>query len=214
MNPRRSRLGSLALAGVLAACGGCGAQAAANDGGTDAPPGDRASAHGYLLPGFPGGYDFAVLLPPSFAPLLSLSGEEATREPPEADFYAPASPYYFSYAFIWWLVGNPVLTTATLQSDLDLYYTGLCPSQTVTVTLQEPAAGATADAGAGMLVARRAGTLDVGTCFDNPVPPSVVELSTYDCPDHHAVIALISPQETSGQVWQELRGIRDGFSCW
>jgi hypothetical protein len=202
MKDRRLWTGVL-LAGALAACSGNGV-----------PPVDGATAHGYLLPTFPGGYEFFVALPPPFSSFLPLSGEESTREPPEADFYAPASEYFFSYAFIWWLAGTPDLSTAALQSDVDLYYTGLCPSPTVAVTLQEPDATASADAGAGALAARRAGTLDVGTCFNNPVPPAAMELSTYDCPDHHAVIALVSPQDTSSHVWQELRAIRDGFQCW
>jgi hypothetical protein len=210
MNDRRPGFRALTvLAAALAGCGGGAVRTTNPDAdGADAPP------HGYVLPAFPGGYQFALVLPPSFSPSLALSGEEATREPPESEFYAPGTEYFFSYAFIWWLVGTPDLSTEALQGDVDVYYTGLCPSQTVAVTLQAPDATAGADAGAGVLVARRGGALDVGTCFNHPVPPSAIELSTYDCPDHQAVIALISPQDASGPVWQELRGIRDGFLCW
>jgi hypothetical protein len=65
-----------------------------------------------------------------------------------------------------------------------------------------------------MLVARRAGTLEVGTCFGNPVGPATIDVSTYDCPDHRAVIVLVSPQPASSQVWTDLYAIRDGFNCW
>jgi hypothetical protein len=173
--------------------------------------GDVAPPHGYALPEFPGGYAFHTALPPTFSRFLPLSGEEATREPPEAEFYDPASPYFFSYLFVWWLTGTPDLSTTALHDDLVLYYTGLCPSQTVAVTLGDPAPPA-GDGGA--LVARRAGTLEAGTCLGNPVPVAAVETATYDCPDHAAVIVVVSPQPSSSQVRADLVAIRDGFTCW
>jgi hypothetical protein len=210
----------IALVAALGACGGaCGGTSAppsdggdASDGGADTAA-DLPQPGGYALPEFPGGNTFFIQLPPSFSPFLPLTGEEATREPP--GFYDPASPYLFSYGFIWWLTGTPDLSTAALQANLRNYYVGACPSQTVTATLGEPAAAtATADAGAGVLVARRAGTLETGTCFGNPVGTATLDVSTYDCPDHAAVIVMVSPQPASSQVWTDLRAIRDGFNCW
>ena len=189
----------LAIIMVLAGCGGGGAMP------------EPEPRHGFSLPGFPGGFTFRTELPPAFSRFLPLYGEEETREPPEADFYDPSSAYFFSYLFIWWLTATPDLSTAALRDDVDLYYTGLCPSQTVAVTLADPEP-ATADVG--MLVARRRGTLDAGTCLGNPVPIAAVETSTYGCPDHAAVIVLVSPQPAASQVWAEVVAIRDGFTCW
>lgn len=192
----------LAIIAVLAGCG-CGGKTGQGDGGT--------APHGYALPEFPGGFAFHTSLPPAFSPFLPLYGEETTREPPEADFYDPASPSFFSYVFIWWLTGTPDLSTTALRDDLRLYYTGLCPSDAVTVALGDPDPAAV---DAGMLVARRSGALDAHTCLGNPVPIAAVETSTYDCPDHTAIIVLVSPQPTSSDVWSQLAAIRDGFTCW
>jgi len=189
----------LALMMLLGGCGGGGAMP------------DAAPLHGYSLPQRPGGFTFHTQLPPAFSRFLPLSGEEETREPPEADFYDPSSASFFSYLFIWWLTDTPDLSTTALRADLDLYYTDLCPSQTVAVTLADPEPAA-ADAEA--LVARRGGTLDAQTCLGNPVPIAAVETSTYDCPDHAAVIVLVSPQPPSSQVWTDLLAVRDGFTCW
>jgi len=186
---------------ILMALGGCG-----GGGMTVVTP-----LHGYSLPQFPGGFTFHTGLPPAFSRFLPLSGEEETREPPGADFYNPSSAYFFSYLFIWWLTDTPDLSTTALRDDLSLYYTGLCPSQTVVVTRADPEPAA---ADAGTLVARRRGTLDAQTCLGNPVPIAAVETSTYNCPDHAAVIVLVSPQPPSSEVWTDLVAIRDGFTCW
>jgi hypothetical protein len=214
-------------AAALLSAGGCGGGAAAPDadagslgdamgvdGGVPDGGGDGGDANppqpgGYSLPGFPDGVDFFIQLPPSFSPFLPLSGDEATREP--AAFYDTTSDYFFSYGFIWWLTGSPDLSTTGLGSDLRTYFVGLCGTSTpVALTLDEPVPAGSA---------RRAGTLDVGngqpgSCFGNPVPPATLDVSTFDCPDHQAVIVLVSPQPQSSQVWTDLRAIRDGFLCW
>jgi hypothetical protein len=209
------RIGLAALAVVLpAACGGTSAQSpsgadgAAGQGGNPDAGAEAATPGGYSLPDFPGGNDFFLSLPPTFSPFLPLSGDEATREPP--GFHDPASDYYFSYEFIWWLTGTPDLSTAGLRADLHDYFIGLCGSTTAAVTLGDPPGG-TADAG--VLVARREGTLDAGSCFNSPVPLATIEASTYACPDHTAVIVLVSPQPAASQVWTDLRAIRDQFTC-
>jgi len=88
---------------------------------------------------------------------------------------------------------------------------GLCRNTAAAVTLGEPATGSP---DAGPLVARREGTLEVGTCFGNAVTIATMDVSTYNCPDHEAVIVLVSPQPQASHVWTELRAIRDGFMCW
>jgi len=192
----------LAMTMVLVGCAGCGT----------AQPGDGGTApHGYALPEFPAGVAFHTSLPPAFSPFLPLYGEEATREPPAVDFYDPTSPYFFSYVFIWWLTSTPDLSTSALRDDVRLYYTGLCPSATVSVTLGEPE---TAVADARMPVTRRSGALDAHSCLGNPVPIAALETSTYNCPDHAAVVVVVSPQPLSSQVWMDLVAIRDGFTCW
>ena len=179
------------------------------------PDGDAGAPHGYALDSFAGGFDFRLTLPPDFSRFLPLTGDEVTREPP--GFHDQTSPEYFSYEFLWWLTDSPDLSTSALRSDLMLYFTGLCASSTVAVTIDEPlpaTGGGDADAGAGVLLARRAGTLTAGDCFNAPVPAATLEVSTYRCPDHDAVITIVSPQPNPGPVWTELNTIRDSFSCW
>src|SRR5215471_13915524 len=214
---RQSSIGAALPLVLVIACGGGGTPAhggsdidamtpdapagpaAPDAGGEDGMPG------GYSLPSFPGGNSFFYLLPPSFSRFLPLYGEGSTREPP--GFYDTTSDDFFSYAFIWWIDGTADLSTSALRDDIQIYYTGLCPSPNVAATLDDPSA-ATRDAGA--LVARRAGTLNVGMCFSNPVPLATIEVSSYECPDHHAVLVLVSPQPTTSQVWSDLYAIRDG----
>jgi hypothetical protein len=178
------------------------------DTGPDQDAGDAPVPHGYSLPGFEGGTEYGYRLPPPFSPFLPLRGDGATREP--AGFYEPTSDYFFSYAFIWWIEDMPDLSTSALESDIELYFAGLCPSPTAAVTLGDSGA---LPADPGMLAARRAGTLEAGTCFDNPVPLATLEVSTYACPDHAAVLVLVSPEPSSSQVWTDLFAIRDGFTC-
>ena len=203
------------LLAMVTALGACGGATPASDGGDVAGDVGADTAvdvplpGGYRLPEFPGGNTFYLQLPPTFSPFLPLSGEEATREPP--GFYDPASAYLFSYGFIWWLTGTPDLSTEALRTDLRNYYAGACPSTTVTVTLDDPTP---AGADGGLLVARRMGTLDTGSCLGNPVPTATLDVSTYDCPDHTAVIVMVSPQPAGSQVWTDLLALRDGFTCW
>jgi hypothetical protein len=223
MTPRGSSVATIAVT-LLASCGGGAAPGhdagdagdapapdvpALDAGGQGDAGADAAAPGSYSLPEFPGGNAFYIRLPPMFAPFLPLFGDEATREPP--GFYEPTSEYLFSYGFIWWLTGAPDLSTAALRSHIREYYVGLCKTTSTVVTLDGPTAG---PPDAGPLVARRDGTLEVGTCFNNTVGTATIEVSTYDCPDHEAVIVLVSPQPQSSQVWTELRAIRDGFMCW
>ena len=186
--------------------------AAGTDADVGGPP-DAAMPGGFILDSFEGGFDDHFTLPPRFSSFLPLTGEEATREPP--GFYDANATTYFSYAFLWWLTGTPDLSTAALRDDLQIYYIGLCGTSRVTVTLQEPQSpqDARGAVDAGVLLARRDGTLAAGTCFGNPVPTATLEVSTYQCPDHSAVLVLVRSQSPSSQVGADLVPIRDSFTC-
>jgi hypothetical protein len=186
------------LAALL--CVSCGA----HDG---KPPPADASAGGFSLGSFTDGFDDHLPLPPYFASLLPLHGQEETRESP--GLYDPSSDQYFSYGVFWWAEGSVDLTTEALRSDVATYYTGLCNSTSVTVTLGDPDGTATAP-----YSSRRTGAMSVGSCFNAAVPPATIEVSAAACPDHTAILILVSPQPASSQVWTDLHAIRDSFRCW
>jgi len=174
---------------------------------TDASTAADSSMGGFSLGSFAGGFDDQLVLPPHFAAALPLHGLEETRESP--GLYQPAGDQYFSYAVFWWAEGSVDLSTEALRSDLATYYAGLCMSPSVTVTLGDPEAVA-----AGEFSSRRAGEMSVGSCFGAAVPPAMIEVSVASCPDHTAILILVSPQPASSQVWADLHSIRDSFSCW
>jgi len=173
----------------------------------DASTATDSSMGGFSLGSFADGFDDQLALPPQFARALPLHGLEETRESP--GMYLPADDQYFSYAVMWWAEGSVDLSTAALRSDLATYYAGLCANPSVTVTLGDPEAVAT-----GQFSSRRAGEMSVGSCFGAAVPPATIEVSAASCPDHTAVLILVSPQPASSQVWADLDSIRDSFSCW
>ncbi|HMI87617.1 MAG TPA: hypothetical protein VK550_26205 [Polyangiaceae bacterium] len=176
-------------------------------------PFDSARPGGFMLDSFVGGFDDYFSLPPRFSSFFPLTGEEVTREPP--GFYDVNASTYFSYAFLWWVTGTPDVSTGALRDDLQIYYIGLCGNSQVKVTLQDPQIprGPHGSVDAGVLLARRDGTLSAGTCFGNPVPMATLEVSTYQCPDHSAVLMLVRSQPPSSQVRADLVRIRDSFSC-
>jgi hypothetical protein len=63
------------------------------------------------------------LVPPSFAPTITYKGVEDIRFAP--GWAKTGSDEYWSYAFLWYLEGKPVVTATTLEKDLKAYYTGL-----------------------------------------------------------------------------------------
>jgi hypothetical protein len=56
--------------------------------------------------------------------------------------------------------------------------------------------------------------MSVGSCFGAAVPAAMIEVSAASCPDHTAILILVSPQPASSQVWADLDSIRDSFNCW
>jgi hypothetical protein len=77
----------------------------------------------YVLPLLKGWSKERFALPPDFAQSFSWKGVEELRfHPGWAD---PASPGYWSYAFLWWIDGNPSIDESALQHNLQAYYSGL-----------------------------------------------------------------------------------------
>jgi hypothetical protein len=62
-------------------------------------------------------------LPPDFAPQMNFKGVEDLRFAP--GWGDSTSVGYWSYTYLWWLDGNPMIDATSLQANLKAYYTGL-----------------------------------------------------------------------------------------
>ena len=65
-----------------------------------------------------------IKLPPGFAPDMKLKGSEHIRFAP--GMMRPASDSFFSYAFVFELQPQPVLTEAVIKDEFLKYFRGLC----------------------------------------------------------------------------------------
>jgi hypothetical protein len=71
----------------------------------------------------PGWRSETIPFPLDFAPTLAHTGAEELRFP--KGFFDPASPEYWSYAFIWRTTDAAELDAAQLASELTIYFQGL-----------------------------------------------------------------------------------------
>src|ERR1700760_3139406 len=65
-----------------------------------------------------------IPFPLEFAPSLKHKGLEELRFAP--GMFKPGAPDFFSYAFVWWLEGEPPPAASALESELPVYFRGLC----------------------------------------------------------------------------------------
>src|SRR5262245_39742330 len=64
-----------------------------------------------------------IPFPLTFAPKLPYRGFEELRFAPS--FFDPKSTNFWSYAFVWWLDGQPALTKPSFERDFVAYFAGL-----------------------------------------------------------------------------------------
>ena len=64
-----------------------------------------------------------IPFPLGFAPDIDYKGVEELRFAP--GMFKPEADTYFTYAFVWWLEGQPQIDEARLQADLLKYFRGL-----------------------------------------------------------------------------------------
>jgi hypothetical protein len=159
-----------------------------------------------------------IPFPLGFAPDLPYRGLEEIRFAPA--FFNPEAPGYFSYAFVWWLEGNPTLDNTTLERDLARYFAGLCgavggkkfsfdPSRfKATLAPGAPRAGAQTFEG----------TIDAYDPFEKGGGRELtlnVELSTRDCAaaSRRVLMVVASPKPRSDAIWKELEAREAAFHC-
>jgi hypothetical protein len=162
-----------------------------------------------------------IPFPLDFAPDIQLQGVEELRFPP--GMFKPDAPTYWSYAFVWWLEGEPVLGEAELEDGLNRYFAGL--TRAVGEKKHQFDAGRfrvdlTSQTGAvakeGHTVQAYAGKADLYDAFATGKELTLnVEIWVWECPVAHrrAALFLASPQSRSAPVWASLEQRRDEMLC-
>ena len=214
---------ALVTAAALAFAAGC--QTAAPR--PDPAERDREEAPAPAAPAFewpkPEGWKTETIpFPLDFAPEIKLQGVEELRFAP--GMFKPEAPGYWSYAFAWWLDGEPALGQAELERSLLSYFQGL-----ITEVSKEkgrkidpghfrvavrPSSGAPAKEG--HTVQAFAGTAELYDAFATGKPLSLnLEVWVWDCPVAGKRVALVlaSPRPTSEPIWKDLAQRRDELLC-
>lgn len=212
------------LIAALAVAAGC--QTAAPKPDPDPAEHDREEAPvpaaSYEWPKPEGWKTETIPFPLDFAPDIHLQGVEELRFAP--GMFKPAEPGYWSYAFAWWLNGEPALGQAELERSLLSYFQGLVTevskekgrkidSSRFRVTMR-PSSGAPAKEGHN--VQAYAGTAELYDAFATGKPISLnLEVWVWDCAVAGKRVALVlaSPRPVSEPIWKDLAQRRDEFLC-
>jgi hypothetical protein len=163
-----------------------------------------------------------IPFPLEFAPEIRLQGVEELRFAP--GMFKPDQPGYWSYAFAWWLDGEPALGQAELEQSLLAYFQGLTTAVgkekgrkidpgRFRVTVR-PSSGAPAKEGHN--VQAFSGTAELYDAFATGKPISLnMEIWVWDCPVAGKRVALVlaSPRPTSEPIWKDLAQRRDELLC-
>jgi hypothetical protein len=163
-----------------------------------------------------------IPFPLGFARDLPLEGVEELRFAP--GMFKPGAPGYWSYAFVWWLNGDPALGEAELERFLLAYFQGLITEVAkgkafkvdpgrFRVSLRSSSG---APAKEGHNVQSFAGTADLYDAFATGKPITLnLDIWVWDCPvsGRRAALVLASPRATSEPIWHELTQRRDEFLC-
>jgi hypothetical protein len=165
----------------------------------------------------------SIPLPPGFAPDMKLEGIEHIRFAP--GMMKPESDSFFSYAFVFELKPQPVLTEAVLKHEFLTYYRGLCKAvlngklpevdpETFTLKLQrvktdKPPA---TDSQSAATPKRYIATVDWVEPFATKKPQTLnLEIQTWNRNGKNYVFACVSPQSRDTPIWTKLHTIRDDY---
>ena len=174
------------------------------------PPYNLTIPNGWSVERFP--------FPIEFAPQISYKGVEDLRFAP--GWEDTASEEHWSYAYMWWLEGNPKIDASILQENLKAYYSGLIarnikrrniPADKVVSTnaiikkiKTEPDDIETYSGTISMLnyIAQRPITLNC-----------LVHVKSCKTQNHTVVFFEISPKPFGHPIWQKLNEIEENFDC-
>jgi hypothetical protein len=157
-------------------------------------------------------------LPPDFARQITYKGLEDIRFSP--GFTDQKNENYWSYAYLWWLDGNPEISAAAIQNNLASYYSGLIernisirkiPTDKLfpTVVSIHPVKTDTEDS------ETFAGTIHMlDYLTQTPMILNAV-IHKKNCSDknHGFLFFEISPKEQTHPVWQKMNKLYQDLQC-
>lgn len=186
----------------------------------------------FLLAEEPGSFKLAapagwggetISLPPGFAPDMKLKGSEHIRFAP--GMMKPESDSFFSYAFVFELQLQPVLTEAVVRDEFLKYYRGLCKAVLngklpdvdpagFTLKLQRVVSDEkpASEERAKDAPALYAGTLEWVEPFATKKSQKLnLEIRTWAGSDRNYLFACVSPQGQDAAIWKQLHTIRGDY---
>jgi hypothetical protein len=158
-----------------------------------------------------------LLIPLHFAPDMGFKGVEELRFPPGMS--KPETETYLSYAFIWWLEGQPKLDAKRLEEVLLQYYKGLYLDESkkkdqkrvdgFSVTVRNEDA-VTVDGVSKTIYSGQVNWVDPFVT-ENDVR-STLRIEQWRCTekDRTALLFLTSPRPAGSPAWQELATVKAG----
>jgi len=164
-----------------------------------------------------------IQLPPGFAPDMKLKGSEHIRFAP--GMMKPESDSFFSYAFVFELEPQPVLTEDMVRDEFLKYYRGLCrevlngklpevdPSGfTLELKRVKPDVQSSSDEKATETSTQYTGVLDWVEPFATKKPQRLnMEIRTWGSSDRSYIFICVSPQARDTAIWKQLHTIRDNY---
>lgn len=159
-----------------------------------------------------------MVLPPGFAPNIHLTGEAHLRYAPAWD--KPGSDELWTYAFMWWVNNDAVISRPVIENYLWEYYSGIVSNNVITrqidptrmVPIVASCQEQKPNPGDHMTFT---GTVKMLDYFS--LKPVVLNLSVHVIPctqeSKLGVLMLVSPQPVSHALWQTLKTIRRDFQC-
>jgi hypothetical protein len=164
-----------------------------------------------------------IQLPPEFAPDMKLTGSEHLRFAP--GMMKPDSDSFLSYAFVFELQPQPVLTEDMVRDEFLKYYRGLCnavldgklpgvdPTE-FTLELQRVNSNPqpSSDEKATEAPTQYTGVLDWVEPFATKKPQRLnLEIRTWGGSDRNYIFVCVSPQARDTAIWKQLHTIRDDY---
>ena len=157
-------------------------------------------------------------LPPDFAPQITYRGIEDLRFSP--GWGDVKSDQHWTYGFLWWLEGTPILDAQTLQSNLQAYYSGLIarniesrkiPAEKIVPTVVSIKQIYTASQD----VATFNGTISM-LDYHSQLPIKlhcVIHVKFCNQKDRLTVYFAVSPKPSGNAVWRTLDDIGKSIEC-